>query len=121
MSDELAATNRARWNALVDASIQYSRPILDFTPQSARAYIDPLGSIGDLAGKQVLCLASGGGQQSAAFALLDAEVTVYDLSDRQLDGDRLAASHYGVTIRTVQGDMRHLDALPTDGFDIVYQ
>src|SRR4051812_30349015 len=104
MSDDLAATNRIRWNALVDGNVVYSRPILDLTPESARTYVDPLGLIGDVRGKQVLCLASGGGQQSVAFALLGAEVTVYDLCDKQLERDRQAAAHYGISLRVIQGD-----------------
>lgn len=118
--DELAATNRARWNALVDANVAYSQPMLELTAESARAYLDPLGLIDDVAGKQVLCLAGGGGQQSAAFALLGADVTVFDLSDNQLERDRQAAAHYGVTIRIVQGDMRHLDVFGAASFDLVY-
>jgi SAM-dependent methyltransferase len=118
--DELAATNRDRWNALVAAGVEYTRPLLDLTVDSARAFLDPLGIMGEVAGKQVLCLGSGGGQQSAAFALLRAEVTVLDLSDKQLERDRTAADHYGTTIRTVQGDMRHLDDFATSSFDLVY-
>lgn len=121
MSDELAATNRARWNALVEANVQYSRPLLDLTPDSARDLLDLRGIMDDVAGKQILCLASGGGQQSVAFALLGAEVTVFDLSDRQLERDRAAAAHYGVTLHTLQGDMRYLGAFDDDSFDLVYQ
>jgi len=36
----------------------------------------------------VLCLASGGEQQSAIFGLLGADVTVLDLCAQQLAGDR---------------------------------
>ena len=35
-------------------------------------------------------------------------VTVLDLSETQLERDRLAASHYGHSIVTEQGDMRDL-------------
>jgi SAM-dependent methyltransferase len=120
MMDELAAINRARWNALVDANVEYSRPLLELTGESARAFLDPLGIMGDVVGKQVLCLGSGGGQQSVAFALLGATVTVLDLSDKQLERDRQAADHFGVSIRTVQGDMRHLDDFAAATFDLVY-
>lgn len=121
MSDELAATNRARWNALVDANIEYARPMLDLTADTARAFLDPLGIMGDVTGKDVLCLASGGGQQSVAFALLGAKVTVVDLSDKQLERDQQAADHYGVSIRALQADMRQLDAFADASFDLVYQ
>lgn len=120
MTDDVAATNRARWNALVDANVEYTRPMLELTSDSARAFIDPLSLIGDVKGKQVLCLASGGGQQSVAFALLGADVTVFDLSDNQLDRDRQAAAHYGLKINIIQGDMRHLDAFAAASFDVVY-
>lgn len=120
MSDNLAETNRARWNVLVEHNVDFSVPMLDLTPESARAFLDPYGVMGDVTGKEVLCLASGGGQQSVAFALLGAKVTIFDLSDKQLERDRLAAAHYGVEIRTVQGDMRYLDAFADDSFDLVY-
>jgi SAM-dependent methyltransferase len=118
--DELATTNRARWNNLVDANIEYSRPLLELTPASARAFLDPHGVMGEVAGKEVLCLAGGGGQQSAAFALLGAQVTVLDLADKQLARDRQAAEHYGFTIRTIQGDMRELHHFADASFDLVY-
>jgi SAM-dependent methyltransferase len=76
--------------------------------------------VGDLKDKTVLLLASGGGQQSAAFALLGARVTVVDLSEKQLERDREAADHYGVEIETVQADMRDLSALNIAAFDLVY-
>lgn len=40
--------------------------------------IYPAGLLADIDGKDVLCLASGGGQQSAVFSLLGAKVTVVD-------------------------------------------
>jgi ubiquinone/menaquinone biosynthesis C-methylase UbiE len=75
----------------------------------------------DVRGKNVLCLAGGGGQQSAVFALLGANVTVFDLAPEQLEADQRAADHYGYIVRTIQGDMRDLSPLPTAHFDRVYQ
>ncbi len=69
----------------------------------------------------MLCLAGGGGQQSAAFALLGANVTVVDLSAEQLQRDGEAAAHYGLRITTLQGDMRDLSRLDAASFDVVYQ
>lgn len=118
--DELAATNRARWNALVAAQVDYTRPRLDLTPETARIFLDPAGQMGDVTGKRVLCLAAGGGQQSVAFGLLGADVTVLDLSDQQLARDQEAAAHYGLTAALHQGDMRHLGIFPAHHFDLVY-
>jgi SAM-dependent methyltransferase len=118
--DDIARYNQARWDELAQANVAYSRPLLDLTPASAAAYLDPKGVMGDVTGRDVLCLASGGGQQSVAFALLGAHVTVFDLSATQLNRDRAAAEHYGVDIQIVQGDMRDLSAFRKASFDLVY-
>lgn len=75
----------------------------------------------DVEGKEVLCLASGGGQQSAVFGLLGANVTVFDLCEGQLKADSIAAQHYGYEVRTVKGDMRDLSVFADASFDLVYQ
>ena len=119
--DDLSQYNRKRWNGLAAAGVSHARPWLDLDEDTARQGVDPLGMFGDLRGRQVLCLAGGGGQQSAAFGLLGAEVTVFDLSDEMLALDRKTAARYGLDVTTVQGDMRDMGALPTDGFDVVWQ
>ncbi|MCB0015858.1 MAG: class I SAM-dependent methyltransferase, partial [Anaerolineales bacterium] len=106
--DELTQFNQERWNALVEAGIQYGQPLLDLTPDSARTMVDDCGVMAPVGGKDVLCLASGGGQQSPAFALLGARVTVVDFAEKQLAQDALALAHYGLTGRLEQGDMRDL-------------
>jgi ubiquinone/menaquinone biosynthesis C-methylase UbiE len=118
--DELAQYNKARWEALAQANIAYSRPFLDLGQVSARQVVDREGVLGEVAGWKVLCLAGGGGQQSAAFALLGAEVTVLDLSETQLERDRQAAAHYQVQITTLQGDMRDLSRFAAAAFDLVW-
>ena len=116
---DLAQHTRERWNGLAAAGVQYSRPWLDLDQATARARVDPLGLLGDLAGKRVLCLAAGGGQQSAAFGMLGADVTVFDLSDEMLARDREAAEHYGLKPRLIQGDAQDLSALADQAFDFV--
>ena len=75
----------------------------------------------DIKGKKVLCLASGGGNQSAMFSLLGADVTVVDISQGQLDADITAANHYGYTVKTVQCSMTDLSVFEDESFDIVHQ
>src|SRR5215211_9462383 len=104
--DEVATFNQARWRALAEADALYTRPLLNLDADAARARVDPYGWLGPPEGKRVLCLAGGGGQQSAAFSLLGARVTVADLSDAQLERDAQVAAHYGVEIEIVQADMR---------------
>jgi SAM-dependent methyltransferase len=121
MTDDVAKYNIERWAALVKAEALFTRPWLQLDPISARQQVDPEGWLGDVAGKDILCLAGGGGQQSAAFALLGARVTVVDLSEAQLAQDRAAAAHYNIDIKTYQGDMRDLSILAESAFDLVWQ
>jgi SAM-dependent methyltransferase len=118
--DPIAKYNQERWSALVRANAIFTRPQLDLDAAAAQELVDPAGRLGDVRGKRVLCLAAGGGQQSVAFALLGAEVTVIDLSAEQLEQDRLAAAHYGLAVETIQADMRDLSALPAATFDRVF-
>ncbi len=117
--DKVAKYNVERWRALVEANALFTRPDLNLDAASARESVDPEGRLGNLAGQDVLCLACGGGRQSVAFALLGANVTVFDLSDAQLRRDAEAATHYGVNVKIVQGDMRDLSCFAEDSFDIV--
>lgn len=118
--DEIAKYNQARWKALVEANALFTRPKLNLNADSARQMIDFDGKLGDVAGKDALCLACGGGQQSAAFALLGANVTVFDISDEQLERDKKVAEHYGFEIKTVQGDMINLSRFDEASFDVVH-
>jgi SAM-dependent methyltransferase len=119
--DEINATNRKRWNDLASANVEWSRPFLDYSVDQAAAYVYRHGVLREVAGQQVLCLASSGGQDSVAFGLIGAQVTVLDLSDVQLERDRQAAAHHGFHVTTHQGDMRDLSVFPADTFDLVWQ
>ena len=80
----------------------------------------PKSWFGDVAGKKVLCLASGGGQQGPILAALGAEVTVYDLSQKQLSQDRYVAQRDDLTIHTIQGDMTDLSIFKDESFDLIF-
>jgi 2-polyprenyl-3-methyl-5-hydroxy-6-metoxy-1,4-benzoquinol methylase len=117
--DEIAKYNQARWRELVKANALFTRPKLNLDVDSARKIVDFDGQLGDVSGKDVLCLACGGGQQSVAFTMLGAKVTVFDLSEEQLERDAEAAKHYGFDIKIIQGDMRDLSCFEEASFDIV--
>jgi len=119
--DDIAKYNIERWKALAEANALFTRPHFDLDAEAARYRLDPGGILGDMVGKKVLCLAGGGGQQSAAFGLLGAHVTVFDLSEDMLQRDREAAAYYGLDVTTVQGDMRDLSQFSEDAFDIVWR
>lgn len=76
--------------------------------------------LGPLEGRDVLGLASGGGQQLPLFAAAGARVTSFDLSDEQLARDRRVAGEAGLDLRTVRGDMRDLSAFADACFDLVF-
>ena len=118
--DEVAKYNKERWDELARARVMYSRPAMDLDHHSALRMVDPQGVLDQIDGTDVLCLAGGGGQQSAAFGILGARVTVLDLSEVQLQRDQEAASHYGLEVRTVEGDMRDLSGFADGTFDIVW-
>ncbi len=118
--DDIGEFNRQRWNALSESSVSFSRPWLDLTPDIARQRIDPEGMLGIVRGKSVLLLAGGGGQQSAAFGLLGAKVTVLDFSQKQLAADQQAAQHYGLSPNLIEGDMRELSCFSNSSFDLIW-
>ena len=81
----------------------------------------PRGWFPDFKGLDLLCLASGGGQQGPVFAARGANVTVYDNSPRQLGQDRLVAEREGLAnLRTVEGDAADLSVFPDASFDMVF-
>jgi SAM-dependent methyltransferase len=79
----------------------------------------PRDWFGDLEGLEVLCLASGGGQQGPILAAVGAHVTVLDASGLQLEQDRFVAERDGLEIRLVQGDMADLCAFEDGRFDLI--
>lgn len=75
---------------------------------------------GDLRGKDVLALASGGGQQAPIFAAAGARVTVFDASERQLAGDRLVAERENLQLTLEQGYMHDLSRFASESFDLIF-
>ena len=73
----------------------------------------------EVAKRDVLCLASGGGQQGPLLAAAGAHVTVFDLSDEQLARDRFVAERDGLELTTVQGSMTDLSAFADASFDLI--
>jgi SAM-dependent methyltransferase len=101
--EAIAAAQRGDWQVVLTPT----RPV-------------PRGWFPDLAGLEVLCLASGGGQQGPLLAAAGASVTVLDASPAQLAQDRLVADRDGLAIRTVEGDMADLSSFPEGCFGLVF-
>jgi SAM-dependent methyltransferase len=99
----IAAARRGDWHVVLTPT----RPV-------PRDWFPPL------AGLEVLCLASGGGQQAPVLAAAGASVTVLDNSPAQLGQDRLVAIREGLAIEAVEGDMAALDAFRDGRFGLVF-
>ena len=67
----------------------------------------------------VLCLASGGGQQGPILAAAGADVTVLDNSPKQLAQDQMVAQRDQLQIATVEGDMADLSMFSDASFDLI--
>ena len=74
----------------------------------------------DLKNSKILCLASGGGQQGPILAATGADVTVFDYSRTQLEKDESVAKRDGLTIKTVQGNMKDLSVFEDESFDFIF-
>ena len=101
--DVIEAARRGQWEVL----LTNTKPV-------------PKDWFPEMGGAEVLCLASGGGQQGPVFAAAGARVTVFDNSPAQLAQDRLVAERESLDLRTVQGDMRDLSAVGDGSFDFVF-
>ncbi|MEN8005946.1 MAG: class I SAM-dependent methyltransferase [Candidatus Krumholzibacteriota bacterium] len=98
----IAAARRGEWRIILTPTV----PV-------------PRDWFGDLTDCDLLCLASGGGQQGPILAAAGARVTVFDNSPAQLAQDRLVAEREGLDIRTIEGDMADLGEFSTDSFDLI--
>ena len=75
---------------------------------------------GDLKGKKILGLASGGGQQMPIFAALGAECTVLDYSVKQLESEKFVSEREGYDIRIIRGDMTKRLPFEDEEFDLIF-
>ena len=80
----------------------------------------PHAWFGELAGKRVLGLASGGGQQIPIFSALGARCTVLDYSPRQCESERLVAEREGYQVTVVQADMTRPLPFADGAFDLIF-
>ena len=127
---DVAAYNRAAWNKESKIGSRWCQPVSSDEIQAARQGIwsviltpnksVPSEWLGNVKGKEVLCLASGGGQQAPILAAAGAKVTSFDNSDEQLAKDRSVAKRDSLALLTVRGDMANLSAFDVESFDLVF-
>jgi SAM-dependent methyltransferase len=121
--------NRRAWNNEVDKGNRWTVPVSAEAVAAARLghweiFLTPSKPVPkqwfpDIRGCDVLCLASGGGQQGPILAAAGANVTVLDNSPRQLAQDRGVAEREGLDLCTIEGDMADLTRFGDESFDLV--
>lgn len=99
----IAAARQGRWEVLLTET----RPV-------------PREWFPDLHALEVLCLASGGGQQAPILAAAGARVTVFDNSPKQLEQDRNVAKREGLSLVTVEGDIADLSCFADESFELIF-
>lgn len=122
--------NREAWNRQVAKGDRWTQPVGPDVIAAARrgewsVVLTPNKPVprewfGEVRDKEVLGLASAGGQQGPVLAAAGARVTVFDNSPAQLEQDRLVAEREGLSLRLVEGDMRDLSAFADASFDVVF-
>ena len=75
---------------------------------------------GNIKGKEILGLASGGGQQIPIFSALGAKCTVLDYSSRQCESERMVAKREGYSVNVIQSDMTKRLPFDDETFDLIF-
>ena len=127
---DIRVYNRQAWNREVERGNPWTIPVSPEVISAARRgdwglLLTPTKPVPrewfpSLPGRDVLCLASGGGQQGPVLAAAGGRVTVLDNSPRQLEQDRMVAEREGLEIKTVEGDMANLEMFADQSFDLIF-
>lgn len=124
--------NRKAWDHQVESGTNpWTKPVSPEVIAEARQgrfrivltenIVVPMDWFPPLKGKEVLGLASGGGQQCPILAAAGANVTVFDNSPRQLEMDLLVAEREGLNnLKVVQGDAKDLSVFADQSFDFIF-
>lgn len=101
--EKYEAAKRGQWDVLLTPT----RPV-------------PHGWFGEVRGKRLLGLASGGAQQMPVFAALGADCAVLDYSESQIESEREYAQREGYAIDILRADMTKPLPFESDSFDIIF-
>ena len=90
-----------------------------------KVYLTPTRAVphdwfGEMKGKKILGLASGGGQQIPVFCALGAKCTVLDYSGQQCERERELARREGYQVQIIQGDMTRRLPFEDESFDLIF-
>jgi len=126
---DIRTHNRTAWDKQVENENQWTLPVSAEVIEAARqgnwdVLLTPSKPVPQewfppVVGADVLCLASGGGQQGPVLAAAGANVTVFDNAPKQLEQDRSVAERESLVIKTVEGDMADLSMFANSSFDLI--
>lgn len=122
--------NSETWDLWAKDGCEWTLPVTHEEYEKTNAenfivYLTPCISVprewfGNLKGKKVLGLASGGGQQMPVLSKLGAECTVFDYSDRQLEAEKMVSEREGYSIEIIKGDMSKTLPFEDESFDLIF-
>lgn len=123
--------NGVAWDNVTGTSLEeWSKPVSSKIIENAKmgisevlltnARVVPTEWYMPMKGKKVLCLASGGGQQAPIFSAMGGIVTVVDISENQLNKDRLVAERENLDMEILKYDMCDLSIFADETFDMIF-
>jgi SAM-dependent methyltransferase len=122
--------NSSAWDKLVEDKIKWSIPVSSEQIERARRgdweiVLTPKKAVprewfGDIKNKDILGLASGGGQQMPILAAAGANVTSFDNSAKQLEQDKFVADRDKLKIVLEKGDSADLSRFADASFDLIF-
>jgi len=122
--------SRASWNRQSREGSEWCTPvdadaIAEAKNGSWEVILTPLKTVpkswfGEITNRDILCLASGGGQQAPILAAAGARVVSFDNSDEQLKKDKMVADQHSLPLKTLQGDMADLSVFNDHSFDLIF-
>lgn len=128
--ENIARINSQTWDIWAKENNPWTIPVSHEEFERAKAgqyriYLTPRISVserwlGELKGKKVLGLASGGGQQMPVLTALGAHCTVMDYSEEQLAREKSIAQREGYEIEIVHGDMTQRFPFEDQTFDLIF-
>ena len=123
---DIYESNRRAWNAEAKTGNFWTVPVSQKEIDDARegkpfVRVTPFKSvptewISCLKGKRVLCACGGGGQQTPLLSAYGCRVTTIDISDAQIEQDRLTLQKYGLDADLVRANVLEMP-FPDHCFD----
>jgi len=122
--------NRESWNRKVENKNQWTIPVSSKEISEARSgrlklLLTPWKTVPEkwfpkIQNLNVLCLASAGGQQAPLLTAAGANVTVFDISEKQLEQDLRIAKKEHLSLKAIQGGMTDLSLFSDSQFDLIF-